>query len=193
MDHYKKALIALHGRGGTSEDILQLANRLCDNTYYLAAPQAEGNAWYPYNFMAEDTSNHPWVDSSVEIVKKLIDKIARTIPKEEIYLMGFSQGACLALETAARYAEKYGGVIAFSGGLIGHTLNENKYQGNFAGTKIFFGISDNDSHIPLERVKQSYGLVKKLGADATLKVYEGMGHTILRDEIDWVKTHILHG
>lgn len=189
LNQAKKALIALHGRGGSSEDILKLAKKLCDETYYLAAPEAKNHTWYPYNFMSDDPSNAPWIDSAVEIVQRLIHETERYIP--QIYLMGFSQGACLALETAARHAQKYGGVIAFSGALIGPTLNENHYQGNFAGTKIFIGISDNDPHVPLQRAKESYELLKKLGARATLKVYEGMGHTLIQEEIDWVKDHLL--
>lgn len=183
----KKALIALHGRGGTAKDILRLAKRLSDETFYLAAPEAENNSWYPYNFMSDDPSNGPWIDSAVEIVKRLIGETERYIP--EIYLMGFSQGACLALEVAARHPKKYGGVIAFSGGLIGPTLK--KYHGNLEGTKIFIGISNNDPHIPLQRAKESYGVLNKMGADTTLKVYAGMGHTITQDEIDWVKDHII--
>lgn len=189
LNKAKKAMIALHGRGGSSSDILSLARKLVDDDYYLVAPEAENNTWYPYNFMSEDPSNTLWVNSAVSIVKRLIDETSRHIP--EIYLMGFSQGACLALEVSARYAAKYGGVIAFSGGLIGHNLDEKKYQGTFQGTKIFIGISDNDPHVPLQRAKESEKLLKKLGANVYLNVYEGMGHTIIQDEIDWTRAHIM--
>lgn len=204
MDHYKiveqglslnkasKALILLHGRGGTADDILGLTQEFCDDTFYIAAPQAPNNSWYPYSFMAEEKTNEPWLSSAVESVKRLIDETSKYIPKSQIYIMGFSQGACMALEVSARYAAHYGGVIAFTGGLIGLVLNEEKYRGNFEGTKVFIGNSDRDPHVPLTRSAHSKDIMEKLGADVTLKVYPGMGHTINDDEIHWVKDNIMH-
>lgn len=186
-----KALILLHGRGGTAEDILKLSHEFCDDTFYIAAPQATHHTWYPYSFMAEEKTNEPWLSSAVETVHRLIAETSLHIPRNQIYLMGFSQGACLALEVATRDAAKYGGVVAFTGGLIGKTLDENKYHGNFAGTKVFIGTSDNDPHVPLARSEQSKEIMKKLGADVTLKVYHNMDHTINDDEIAWVKNHII--
>jgi len=185
------ALILLHGRGATASDILGLASEFCDDTFYIAAPQATNNRWYPYSFMAEDSTNEPWLQSAVDMVKRLIDETCTHIPKSNLYIMGFSQGACLALEVSARYADKYGGVVAFTGALIGHTLNPEKYQGNFQGTKVFIGTDDNDPHVPLLRTKQSKEVMEKLGAHVTLKVYKGMGHTITEDEINWVKANIM--
>lgn len=183
-----KALILLHGRGGTARGILSLADTLCDEHFYIAAPQAPGNTWYPYSFMEEEKLNEPALTLSIEIVKSLIDETAKHIPKANIYLMGFSQGACLALEVASRFAAKYGGVIAFTGGLIGQTINEKRYHGDFEGTKVFIGTSDHDPHVPLIRSEQSKDLMEKLGADVTLKVYPGMAHTINTDEMRWAKT-----
>lgn len=191
LDKASKALILLHGRGSTASDILSLANEFCDDSYYIAAPQATNNSWYPHSFMEEEKLNEPWLSSAVEIVKKLIDEIAKHIPKNQIYIMGFSQGACLALETSTRVAAKYGGIIAFTGGLIGSTINEARYSGNFDGTKVFIGTSDKDPHVPLLRSQQSKEIMEKLGADVTLKVYIGMGHTINENEIQWVKNFIL--
>lgn len=185
-----KALILLHGRGSTALDILSLADLFADESFYIAAPQASRQSWYPHSFMEEEAQNEPWLTSAIETVKKLIEDIAIHIPKDQIYLMGFSQGACLALETSARYATKYGGIVAFTGGLIGKTLDEKKYQGNFAGTKVFIGTSDQDPHVPLVRSEQSKTLIEKMGANVTLKVYAGMAHTINQDEIDWVKKFI---
>lgn len=191
IDKASKALLLLHGRGGTVNDILSLGREFCDDTFYLAAPQASNNSWYPYSFMAEEKSNEPWLSSAVETIKKLIDETAIHIPKNQIYIMGFSQGACLALEVSARFATKYGGIIAFTGGLIGRTIHEEKYKGNFDGTKVFIGNSDRDPHVPLERSEQSKVLMEKLGADVTLRVYKGMGHTINEDEISWIKKFML--
>lgn len=185
-----KALILLHGRGATASSILNLADEFCDDRFYIAAPQATDNSWYPHNFMSPEKSNDPWVTSSVKIVNRLIDEISFSIPIEQIYIMGFSQGACLALEASARNATRYGGVVAFTGGLIGPTLNEDKYHGNFEGTKIFIGTGDSDPHVPLERAEDSRDLLAKMGARVTLKVYPRMGHTIIDDELIWVKANI---
>lgn len=182
-----KALLLLHGRGGTAENILTLAKEFCDESFYIAAPQATNQTWYPHSFLVEEKQNEPWLSSAVDVVKRLIDETSQFISTKQIFLMGFSQGASLALETSARNATNYGGVIAFSGALIGQTVDENKYHGNYAGTKIFMGISDVDPHVPLERVEQSKHLLEKLGAQVTLKIYKGMGHTISRDEVDTVK------
>lgn len=182
----ENAIILLHGRGASADDIIILAEEFCDDSFYIAAPQATDNAWYPYTFLSPEEKNEPWLSSAVGIVKKLIDDISEQIPPERIYIMGFSQGACLALEVTARYAAKYAGIAAFSGGLIGDRINPAKYAGNFEGTKIFIGNSDKDPHIPLKRTEESARLLKTLGAGVNLKIYPGMPHTIIRDEIDEV-------
>ena len=191
LNKASKALILLHGRGGTAMDILGLAQDFCDQTFYIAAPQATNNSWYPYSFMAEEKTNEPWLSSALKFVERLIDETSHHIPRSQIYIMGFSQGACMALEVTTRHAAHYGGVIAFTGGLIGSILNEEKYHGNFEGTKVFIGNSDRDPHVPLIRSEQTKDIMKKLGADVTLKVYQGMGHTINDDEINWVKENIM--
>jgi len=186
-----KALILLHGRGGNARGILSLADIFCDDQFYIAAPQAPSNTWYPYSFLEEEKLNEPYLSASVEAIKNVIDETATYIPMHQIYIMGFSQGACLTLEVTSRLAAKYGGVIAFTGGLIGSTVNEKKYHGNFEGTKVFIGNSDEDPHVPLVRSEQSKEIMEKLGADVTLKVYPGMAHTINEDEISWVKKNIM--
>ncbi len=185
-----KALIILHGRGGTAQGIMNLADSFSTPQLYIAAPQASHQTWYPHSFMIEENLNEPYLSSSVEVVKRLIDTISASIPLSQTYLMGFSQGACLALEVAARFATKYGGVIAFTGGLIGSVINKKKYHGDFKGTPIFIGTSDQDPHVPLERAQESKIFLEELGAHVTLKVYPGMGHTINEDEILWVKKNI---
>ena len=185
-----KALILLHGRGGTAQGILGLAEEFCDDTFYIAAPQAPNNSWYPQSFMAEEKYNATALTTSVETVRSLIDATAQYIPHEHIYVMGFSQGACLALEVTARLARKYGGVVAFSGGLIGNSLDAKKYHGNYAGTKVVIGVSENDPHIPLVRAEQSQQLLEKMGADVHLLAYRGTSHTVTQEEIDWVKAHV---
>lgn len=187
-DTSMKALILLHGRGGTAADIMSLAHHFTDKNFIVEAPQAPHNAWYPHSFLVEEKLNEPDLSNSLSKIEKLIKNLE--IPHDQIYLMGFSQGACLSLEYAARHGGKYGGIIAFTGGLIGKTLDLNKYRGNLDGTKVFIGTSENDPFIPLTRAKESKEVLKSLGASVTLKVYPGASHTVTEEEIQWVKWNI---
>jgi phospholipase/carboxylesterase len=185
LNEAKKALIMLHGRGATSHDILSIAKYLDVEKFALAAPQAENRTWYPYSFLTPINENEPSFSKSLEAVHQVLVAVQQNgIEKENIYFLGFSQGACLALEFTARNAAKYGGVVAFTGGLIGDKIYEEHYHGNFENTPIFIGTSDPDFHVPVERVNASEALLTKMGANVTKKIYDNMGHTISHDEID---------
>src|ERR1700712_1325282 len=180
----KRALILLHGRGGDADDILSLAEDLDVKGYLLAAPQASGNSWYPNSFMAPPSLNEPWLSSALEQVHQTVLEIKdRGIASACIYFSGFSQGACLTLEYVTRHAKLYGGVAAFTGGLIGDKIYAENYSGDFAGTPVFIGSSNPDPHVPVTRVQASTALLKKMNARVTEKIYEQMGHTIIGDEI----------
>ncbi len=180
-----KVLILLHGRGGNAEDILSLASHLNVKDFTLMAPQATDNTWYPYSFLAPSSQNEPWLSSALKLVKELVDELySKGLSYSNIYFAGFSQGACLALEFVARNAKSYGGVAAFTGGLIGDVLNNENYKGDFHNTPVFIGTSDPDPHVPVERVHDSSNILKKMNADVTTKVYPNMGHTISKDEIE---------
>lgn len=186
-----KALIMLHGRGANAGDILSLAAYLTVKDYALYAPQATHNTWYPYSFMIEPTENEPWLSSALELVGKTVKKIvSKGIHKDHIYFLGFSQGACLTLEYVARHAEKYGGVVAFTGGLIGDKIYAENYTGDFADTRVFIGTSEPDFHVPVRRVNETTDVLKSMGASVTEKIYENMGHTIIQDEIDMANSII---
>lgn len=184
----KNAIILLHGRGASAEDIIGLADVFVDDTFYIAAPQASNGVWYPYSFMEPEKNNEPWLDSAIQTIKRLIDEVKAQIGVENLYIMGFSQGACLALETTTRHPSNYAGIAAFSGGLIGQGILPEKYHGTFPGTKIFIGCSENDPHIPRHRCEESYLYLQSKGADVTLDIYPGMSHTITLSEIETVKT-----
>ena len=187
LQEAEKALILLHGRGSTAQNIITLADEFCDERFHVAAPHAGNNTWYPYSFLMPEAQNEPWLSSAVATVKRLIDEIAAVISTQSIYIMGFSQGACLSLEVASRYATRYAGVAAFTGGLIGAQVNPEKYGGDFAGTPVFIGTSDVDPHVPVQRAEQSRDIIQGLGADVSLKIYPGMPHTIVPDEIGTVR------
>src|SRR3954469_3864964 len=180
-----KVLIMLHGRGGSAEDILSIASHLDVKDFSLFALQATNNTWYPYSFLAPPSQNEPWFSSALNILKELVDALlSKGVPTENIYFAGFSQGACLTLEFITRNAAKYGGVAAFTGGLIGDRIYSENYKGDFQGTPIFIGTSNPDPHVPVERVYATTNILKNMNALVTEKVYTGMGHTINQDEID---------
>jgi phospholipase/carboxylesterase len=180
-----KVLILLHGRGGTAEDILSLASYLDVNDFTLLAPQATNNSWYPYSFLAPPSQNEPWLSSALKLLNELLDElINKKIASENIYFLGFSQGACLTLEFVTRNANKYGGIVAFTGGLIGDKIYSGNYKGDFQNTPVFIGTSDPDPHVPVERVYATANILKDMNAAVTEKIYNNMGHTINKDEID---------
>lgn len=180
----KKALILLHGRGGSAEDIISLAGYLPVDDFYIVAPQATNNSWYPYGFMAPIQQNKPWLSSALELVNDCVSDIKQAgITSDKIFILGFSQGACLALEYSTRFAQRWGGVIAFTGGLIGDQLYPDQYSGNFNSTPILICTSDNDPHVPLMRSEDSKGLMEKMEARVSLHVYPGRPHTILPEEL----------
>lgn len=180
----RKVLIMLHGRGGTAENILLLADELHVADFTLMAPQAAGNSWYPYSFLSPTEQNEPWLSSALTLLTEVVDDLLQKgIAPGEVYFAGFSQGACLALEFVARNAKKYGGVAAFTGGLIGDKILTENYNGDFEGTPFFIGSSDPDPHVPAERVYASTKILKSMHASVTEKLYKNMGHTINSDEI----------
>ena len=179
--------ILLHGRGASADDILGLAHEFSASDLAYLAPQAAGSTWYPYSFLAPLDQNEPWLGSALGLIGVLVEDLARRgIPSERIVLMGFSQGACLALEFAARHARKYAAIAAFSGGLIGPAGTARDYTGDFAGTPVFIGCSDVDPHIPLARVQESTSVFRRMGARVDERIYPRMGHTVNADELQTV-------
>ena len=182
------AVIMLHGRGANAADIIGLAQVIDRPGIAYLAPDAAGHVWYPRPFMAPAVSNQPYLSSALNIVGRLIvDLIDHGIPAERVALLGFSQGACLALEYAARNPRRYGAVLALSGGLIGDRIALENYAGSLAGTPVFVGCSDVDPFIPLERVQESIAVMAHLEADVTERIYPGAAHTIVADEVQKVQ------
>lgn len=182
------AMIMLHGRGATADSMLMLASALGVQDFAYLAPQAGGNSWWPQSFLAPIASNEPGISSAMDAVNNVLGLVsAGGVPLERTVLLGFSQGACLATEFAARNARRYGGVAGLSGGLIGPDGTPREYAGSLEGTPVFLGCSDVDAHIPAERVRLSAEVLRGLGADVTMRLYPGMGHTINEDELAAVR------
>lgn len=178
------ALILLHGRGASAEDILSLGDELGSAEFAYLAPQAAGHTWYPHSFLSPLESNEPWLSSALELVGNIVERaIAAGTASDRIFIAGFSQGACLATEFVARNAKKYGGLIAFTGGLLGPEKTKFRYSGDLQGMPCFLGSGDPDPHVPWWRVKESAEELTKLGGTVTLRHYPGMPHTIREDEI----------
>lgn len=184
LEEASKAVIMIHGRGGSASDILTLADHLALQDHALLAPQATNNSWYPLSFLAVPEKNEPWLSSALALINDTVAEIEQAgITAGNIYFVGFSQGACLTLEYVTRHAKRYGGVVAFTGGLIGDKIDASNYRGEFDGTPIFIGTSDPDPHVPVERVYATSNILRDRKADLTEKIYANMGHTISQDEI----------
>jgi phospholipase/carboxylesterase len=188
LDRAVGALILVHGRGATARSILSLADELAQPGLAYLAPQAAGNTWYPYSFLAPIASNEPYLSSALAAIHELFDGLTQAgISADRTMLLGFSQGACLALEFVARHARRYAGVAGLSGGLIGPDDTPRAYTGSLAGTPVFLGCSDVDPHIPKARVLHSAEVLQELGGDVTTRLYPGMGHTVNQGELDFVR------
>ena len=178
------AMILVHGRGASAESMLMFADEFNRSDIHYRAIQAKRHTWYPRSFLAPKKMNEPGISSGLQaIYDQLSDLNEQGIPTSHIVLLGFSQGACLATEFAARHPQRYGGVVGLSGGLIGQDLDSQDYSGSLQHTPVFLGCSDRDPHIPKERVDDTAEVFKQLEADVTKNIYEGMGHTVIPDEI----------
>lgn len=184
----KAAMIMIHGRGASAQDILSLSAEFSPKGFAYIAPQADNGTWYPNRFLAPLESNEPFLSAALQVVDNLLAQVKKVgIPPERTMLLGFSQGACLALEYATRHAQRYGGVIGLSGALIGPDNLKRNDSGSLGGTPVFLGCSDVDFHIPKERVESAAAVLKSLGAQVTVRLYPNMDHTVNEDEMEFVR------
>jgi predicted esterase len=177
-------VILAHGRGSSADDMLGLAREFSAEDVSYLAPQAAGHAWYPYSFLAPIQRNEPYLSSALRLLGELVQQAGREgVGPDRIVLLGFSQGACLSVEFAARHAQRYAAVVALSGGLIGPPGTPRDYAGSFDGTPVFLGCSDRDPHIPLERVHESADVFRRMGGTVDERIYPRLGHTVNAEEL----------
>lgn len=193
VDGAEKVLVMVHGRGDSASSFIRLAEMLEVSGVAFLAPQAVQHTWYPHSFLVPLSQNEPHLSRSLSGLSKLLDNVQGLgFESKDIYFLGFSQGACLTLEFCARNAGSYGGIIAFTGGLLGDVVDTSNYKGDFQATNIFIGSSDHDPHVPERRIDESAVILQNMGAVVTKKIYQGMGHTINQDEIN-IAREILSG
>lgn len=186
LESAEGAVILLHGRGGSAEDILSLAQPLYYPKLAYLAPQAANHTWYPNSFMAPIEQNQPWLDSALRKIEATIKLITDAgISINRILLGGFSQGACLAAEFVASHPRRYAGLIALTGGLVGPPGSDLMHTGSLSGMPAFLGSGDPDPHVPFERVQQSATVLTSMGASVTVRRYPGRPHTITPEELDF--------
>ena len=182
----RAAMLLFHGRGATAEDIMTIASEVQRPGWAYLAPQAAENAWYPRPFTAPLEENEPFLTAALDTVTRLVDRVESNVPVQRIVLLGFSQGACLTLEWAARNARRFGAVVGLSGGLIGPDGSQRDYPGSFDGTPVFLGCSDVDPYIPMPRVVDAGEVLEGMGADVTVRFYLGMGHVVGIEELSTI-------
>jgi predicted esterase len=181
-------MIMVHGRNAGPRNILDLVPHLQRPAWTYLAPTAADHTWYPHSFMAPIAQNEPWLSSALEALKQLVaDVTARGIRTDRIVLLGFSQGACLTAEFCARHPDRYGGIILFSGGLVGPPGTTWSGEGRFDRTPVFLGCSDIDPHVPKSRVDESAAVFVRMGAEVTERIYPRMGHLVNDDEIAFAR------
>ncbi|MDN3686955.1 alpha/beta hydrolase [Cyclobacterium jeungdonense] len=180
----EKVAIILHGRGGNASGMKGLIEVLSFPDFAFLIPQAPGNTWYPYGFMAEESENEPYLSQSLEQIHSLVQGLKEDGKDlSNLYFIGFSQGACLALEYIARYPARYGGACAFTGGLIGKSVSAEKYPGDLKGTPVFIGASEKDFHVPMARIQASGSILSGMQADVKILGFPDGMHTIREEEI----------
>ncbi|MFC4436949.1 MULTISPECIES: alpha/beta hydrolase [Natrialbaceae] len=191
LEDASAAMILVHGRGARAREMLGLANEVGREDVAYVAPQAQRGTWYPNSFLADLEANQPHLGSALSLVGDVVESVTSgdggSVPLERTILLGFSQGGCLATEYAARNADRYGGVVALSGGLIGPEGTPREYDGSMEGTPVFVGCGDQDQHIPVGRVEETARVFTDLEADVEKRIYEGVGHTVLEDELEYVR------
>ncbi|GAB4571778.1 MAG: dienelactone hydrolase family protein [Anaerolineae bacterium] len=191
LSQAQSAVVMLHGRGASAGDILSLVPYLDQGlppTCAYLAPQAANHTWYPYSFLAPLSDNEPHLGAALDTIHRIMAQLeAANIPPERVIVMGFSQGACLALEYAARHPRRYGGLAGLSGGLIGPPDHPFAYAGSLDGTPAYLGCSDIDPHIPLDRVERTAEVLQGMGASVTKEIFAGMAHTIISAELDRIR------
>jgi predicted esterase len=188
LEEARRSVILLHGRGAEADDMLGLAREFATRDVAYLAPQAAGSTWYPYSFLSPIERNEPGLSSALRVVAQLVSTLMdQRIPSEHIAILGFSQGACLALEFTARHARRYAGVMGLSGGLIGPPGTPRNYSGSLDATPVFLGCSDVDPHIPVDRVHESGEVLRKLGGVVDERIYRGLAHTVNGDEVKAIR------
>jgi predicted esterase len=183
-DAARLSAILIHGRGASAEDILGLAREFATTDVAYLAPQAAGHSWYPHSFLTPIAQNEPWLTSALGVIAGLVRSLEQHgVTADRVAILGFSQGACLTLEFAARNPRRYAAAIGLSGGLIGPPGTPRTYPGSLDATPVFLGCSDIDAHIPVERVRESAAVLRTMKATVDERIYRGMGHTVNSDEI----------
>lgn len=188
LNRARAAMVMVHGRGASAADILSFAGELAQPGFAYLAPQAAGHTWYPNSFLASIDSNEPYLSSALAALDGALAQVSEAgIPPERVMLLGFSQGACLMLEYVARHARRNGGVVGWSGGLIGPDGTSRAYPGNLDSAPVFLGCSDIDPHVPLARVELTAEVMRRLGGEVTMRIYPGMSHMVNQDEINFAR------
>lgn len=182
------AVVLVHGRGARADGMLQFAQEFGREGLRYVAPQAQRGTWYPNSFLAPVERNQPHLDSALSHVGRAVEHAqSGGIPPEEMLLVGFSQGACLASEFVARNPQRYAGLVLLSGGLIGAEGTEFEYEGNLNGMPFFLGVSDDDPHIPVSRAEETVAVFEGFDADVRFDEYQGRGHGIFPEEIEYLR------
>lgn len=172
-------VVLLHGRGATAQGVVNLAEPLYRHGVTFVAPQAARSRWFPYSAFEPVERNEPHVSSALAAVGSVIEDVRDWgVSLDQVVLFGFSQGACVVGEYAARNPRQYGGVALLSGGLLGPPESDWEFEGSLDGTPVLTGVGADDDRVSVERVRETAAAFRALDGDVTHRVDEDAGHEV---------------
>jgi phospholipase/carboxylesterase len=179
--------VLLHGRGIGPQGKVDLAARLghLDGARWLV-PGGDVGSWYPNRFWDPVEANEPFLSQAVELCEEAVQEASEDgrLGPERIAVVGFSQGACIALEYALRHPGRCGTLIVLTGGLMGPPGTHPRPSApSLKGLRVLITGSDADDWIPVESTRESARVLAGLGADVTLRIYSGRAHVVNEEEV----------
>lgn len=185
LEEAEAAVILLHGRGSDARSMLDLAALLPSKGIAYLMPQAANHTWYPNSGFSPLQANEPYLSSAMATITDLLAQVsAAGIAASKTVLGGFSQGACLASEFVAQHATRYGGLVVFSGALMGPLEMPRDYAGSLAKTPVFIGGVDHDPWVNEAQLRHAAKTLEALGGQVTLQILKGAEHTIRPSEVE---------
>ncbi|MBN3574527.1 alpha/beta hydrolase [Vibrio neptunius] len=179
-------VILLHGRRQTEDDMANLIDKLAltEATYYL--PSAPETTWYPRGFTRDLNDNQPLLDQGLEVIDQILQAIlSQGVKRQRIWIIGFSQGACMAAEFVRRALQPLGGAIVYTGGLFGPECPvASAPKPVFEGMPMLLSGSHTDTWVPAERVTQTATYFGQLGAQVHLEIASERAHHVSQAEIE---------
>lgn len=195
LSRARGAVILLHGRGASAEDILGLSEAIELPGLAWFAPEAAARVWLPNPFSQPIADNEPWLSSALAVVGTLVDGIDRAgVPAGRTFVGGFSQGACLAAEYGLRHPRRWGGIFVLSGAALGPAgdpaSTSLRPPGSFEGTPAIVSCGDPDPYFDAPSIHRTALLFRERGANVQELLVPGLGHQVSDEAMEMCRAAI---